>query len=83
LSKDVSGLDWIYQVKEEWINLGLIYQVDLGWIWVGSKKIKLRKDGSGLGQIYQVELGLIRVGLKKNQVELGMGWIRVGSDISS
>ena len=74
-------MDWIYQVKEEWINLGLIYQVDLGWIWVGSKKIKLRKDGSGLGQIYQVELGLIRVGLKKNQVELG--WIRVGLDISS
>ena len=34
-------------------------------IWVGSKKIKLRKDRSGLGQIYQVELGLIRVGLIK------------------
>jgi len=23
-SKDVSGLDWIYQVKEGWINLGRI-----------------------------------------------------------
>jgi len=28
LSKKVSGLDWIYQVKEVWINLGLIYQVE-------------------------------------------------------
>ena len=45
--------------------MGQIYQVELGLIRVGSKKIKLRKDGSGLGQIYQVELGLIRVGSKK------------------
>ena len=59
-------IGWIYQVKEGWINYGLIYQVEFRWIWVGSKKIKLRKDGSGLGQIYQVELGLIRVGLKKS-----------------
>ena len=58
-------IGWIYQVKEGWINYGLIYQVEFGWIWVGSKNIKLRKDGSGLGQIYQVE----------------EGWIRVGSDI--
>jgi len=36
LSKDVSGLDWIYQVKEEWINLG--------------QNIKLSKDGYGLGR---------------------------------
>ena len=28
LSKDVSGLDWIYQNKEGWINLGRIYQVE-------------------------------------------------------
>ena len=62
LSKDVSGLDWIYQNKEGWINLGQIYHVELEWIWVGSKKIKLRKHGSGLGQIYQVELGVIKVG---------------------
>ena len=61
-SKDVSGLDWIYKNKEGWINLGRIYQVELEWIWVGSKKIKLRKHGSGLDQIYQVELGLIKVG---------------------
>jgi len=75
LKKDVLRLGQIYQVeygcfrsgldiqnKEGWINLGQIYQVELEWIWVGSKKIKLRKDGSGLGQIYQVELGLIKVG---------------------
>ena len=31
-SKDVSGLDWIYEVKEGWINLGRIYQVELGLV---------------------------------------------------
>jgi len=55
----------IYQNKDGWINLCRIYQVESGCSWVGSKKIKLRKYGSGLGQIYQVELGLIRVGSKK------------------
>ena len=33
-SKDVSGLDWIYQNKEGWINLGRIYQVEKEWIIV-------------------------------------------------
>ena len=45
---------------------------------MGSKKIKLRKDGSSLGQIYQVELGEL---VEKKPVE--ERWIRVGSDISS
>ena len=36
LSKENSGLDWIYQNKEGWINLGRICQVESGWIWVGS-----------------------------------------------
>ena len=42
-------IGWKYQVKEGWINYGLIYQVEFGWIWVGSKK-------------NQVEEGWIRVG---------------------
>ena len=45
---------WIGYIKlrKDGSGLGQIYQVELGLIRVGSKKIKLRKDGSGLGRIY-------------------------------
>ena len=70
LSKDVPCLDCIYEVKEGWINQGLIYQV-LGLIRIWSNKIKLRKNGSQLRYIFLVKEGLIMV----EQDGSGMGQI--------